>query len=374
MRWSFRILTVAGIGVYLHITFLLLIAWIAALYFLQGGAASALQGTALVISVFGCVLLHELGHALTAKRFGIKTKDIILLPIGGVARLERIPREPARELLIAIAGPLVNVVIAGALYGVLVALDPPRFTGEEMQEMIGRAVGLQAYLLQLFYVNVAMAVFNMIPAFPMDGGRILRALLGLAFDYTVATRIAATVGQGLAIFGGLVGIFQNHPMLLLIAVFVFLGAAGEAAAAQLQAAFRGLPTATGMIIDFKSLRPDDTLGTAVGHLLSGSQVDFPVIEEGNVTGVLTRQQLVLSLKERGPDAPLREVPLKKVEPVDSGAPLFKTYEEMGRQAVGGLPVLEDGRLVGWITSENIAEVAMVREALGADRLVRRAGG
>ena len=161
---------------------------------------------------------------------------------------------------------------------------------------------------------------------------------------------------------------------MLIAVFIFLGAAGEAAAAQLQATFRGLPTATGMITEFKSLRLDDTLGTAVGHLLSGSQIDFPVIEDGNVVGVLTRHQLVLSLKEGGPDMPLRDVALKKVEPVDSSAPLFKTYEEMGRQEVRGLPVLEDGRVVGWITSENIAEVAMVREALGDYPLVRRPGG
>jgi Zn-dependent protease/CBS domain-containing protein len=370
MRWSFRILTIAGIGIYLHITFLLLIAWIATGYFLQRGAAFAIQGTALVLSIFGCVLLHELGHALTAKRFGIKTKDIILLPIGGVARLERIPREPGQEFVIAVAGPLVNVAIAGALYGVLLAFTPPRFTQEEM---LAPAAGWHAYLLKLFYFNVAMAVFNMIPAFPMDGGRILRSLLGFAFDYGLATRIAATVGQSLAVFGGLVGVVTGNPFLLLIAVFVFLGAAGEAAVVQLQAAFRGLPTATGMITDFKSLRLDDTLGTAVGSLLSGSQIDFPVIEDGGVAGVLTRQQLVLSLKERGPDTPLREVPLKKVEPVVSSAPLFKTYEEMGKQAVGGLPVLEDGRLVGWITSENIAEVAMVRQALGDYPLVRRQG-
>jgi Zn-dependent protease/CBS domain-containing protein len=364
MRWSFRILTVAGIGIYVHITFLLFAGWIA--------ASLALPGIALILSVFACVLLHELGHALTAKRFGVKTKDIILLPIGGVARLERIPREPGQEFLIAIAGPLVNVVIAGAITACLHLLGQP--ISIDFEEVMRPQTGWQPYLQRLLFFNVSMVLFNMIPAFPMDGGRILRSLLAFVLDYSKATRIAAGIGQFIAVLGGLAGILLQNPFLVLIAVFVFLGASGEAAVAQLQATFRGLPTSTGMITEFKSLRLDDTLGTAVGYLLSGSQVDFPVIEDGSVAGVLTRHQLVLSLKEGGPDRPLRDVALKTVEPVDSSAPLFKTYEEMGRQEVRGLPVLEDGRLVGWITSENIAEVAMVREALGDYPLVRRPGG
>src|SRR5688572_5742734 len=165
MRWSLRILTVSGIGIYVHITFLILVAWIGAMFFQSGGAVHAFHGVGLILAVFACVILHELGHALTAQRFGIRTKDIILLPIGGVARLERIPREPGREFLIAIAGPLVNVVVAGLLYSVIrVAL--PSVSLEEVDENLLRTPGLDTFLIQLLAVNVVMVVFNMIPAFP----------------------------------------------------------------------------------------------------------------------------------------------------------------------------------------------------------------
>ena len=370
MRWSLRILTVSGIGIYVHITFLILVAWIGAIFFQSGGTVHAIHGVGLILAVFTCVILHELGHALTAKRFGIRTKDIILLPIGGVARLERIPREPGKEFLIAIAGPLVNVVIAALLYGVFRLALPP-ISMEEIDEELIRRPGLRTFLIQLLTINVFMVVFNMIPAFPMDGGRILRSALAAVMDYTRATRIAAAMGQGVAVIMGIVAIVYAHqPFLLLVAVFVFLGAAGEAAAVQLRAAFQGLTTATGMMRSFRSLEKGDTLGRAVQLLLEGNQADFPIIEDGKVTGVLTRRQLVASLKEKGVETPVADVPLAKVEPVEAAAPLYKTHEEMARQGVSSLPVLENGSLVGWITSENIAEVAMVREALahrGASR-------
>jgi Zn-dependent protease/CBS domain-containing protein len=369
MRWSLRILTVSGIGIYVHITFLILVAWIGAIFFQSGGAVHAVHGILLILAVFACVVLHELGHALTAKRFGIKTKDITLLPIGGVARLERIPREPGKEFLIAIAGPLVNVVIAGLLYSVIrVAL--PSVSLEEVDENLLQTPGLDTFLIQLLAVNVVMVVFNMIPAFPMDGGRILRSALASVMDYATATRIAAFIGQSVAVVMGIFAIYKPLPLLFIVAVFVFLGAAGEAAAVQLRATFQGLTTATGMMRSFRSLEKGDTLGRAVQLLLEGNQADFPIIEDGKVTGVLTRRQLVASLKEKGVETPVADVPLAKVEPVEAGAPLYRTHEEMARQGVSSLPVLENGSLVGWITSENIAEVAMVREALahrGASR-------
>jgi Zn-dependent protease/CBS domain-containing protein len=365
MRWSFRIATVAGIGIFVHITFLILVAWIGAVFFQSGGTVHAVHGVGLMLAVFTCVVLHELGHALTARRFGIKTKDIILLPIGGVARLERIPREPGKEFLIAIAGPLVNVVIAGVLCGVIL-LTLPVPSIEEIDEDLLRTPGVGTFLIQLLGINIGMVVFNMIPAFPMDGGRILRSALASVMEYTRATRIAAVIGQGVAVAMGITAMFllkQPQPLLLLVAVFVFLGAAGEAAAVQLRAAFQGLTTASGMMRTFRSLERGDTLGRAIQLLLEGNQADFPIIEDGKVTGVLTRRQLVASLREKGVDTPVGEVPLAKVEPVEAAAPLYRTHEEMARQGVSSLPVYENGILVGWITSENIAEVAMVREAL-----------
>jgi Zn-dependent protease/CBS domain-containing protein len=361
MRWSFKIFTVAGIGIYVHITFLLLIGFVFSVYFRQGGGALALQGTALILSVFLCVLLHELGHALTAKRFGVKAKDIVLLPIGGVARLERMPREPLHELLITVAGPLVNVAIAAVLYVVLLVLE--HSVWPEAQDLLAPRAGMDVFLRQLLEINVLLVIFNMIPAFPMDGGRILRSLLAMRLDYAKATQVAASIGQGLAVLIGLFALMNGQFILLLIAVFVFLGAAGEAAAAQMQSVFRGLPVSTGMIRDFRTLAPSDTLGTAVEKLLGGSQMDFPVLEGEEILGVLTRQHLVTTLREKGAEAVVRDVPLLKVQAVSASDPIVQAWEEMSRQGIGCLPVQVEGRLAGWITSENIAEVAMVREAL-----------
>src|SRR5688572_17016673 len=243
MRWSLRILTVSGIGIYVHITFLILVAWIGAMFFQSGGAVHAFHGVGLILAVFACVILHELGHALTAQRFGIRTKDIILLPIGGVARLERIPREPGREFLIAIAGPLVNVVIASLLY-VTFRVTIPGFRTGEIDPELFRTPGLVTFLRQLFWINVGMVVFNMLPAFPMAGGRILGSALASVMDYTQAPRVAAFIGQGVAVIMGIYAMFHPLPLLFIVAVFVFLGAAGEAAAVQLRAAFQGLTTAT----------------------------------------------------------------------------------------------------------------------------------
>jgi CBS domain-containing protein len=186
-------------------------------------------------------------------------------------------------------------------------------------------------------------------------------------DHTRATRLAAAIGQGFALLFGLAGILAANAVLVLIAVFVFLGAAGEAAQAQMQAAFRGLPTSSGMMTELKTLRPEDTLGHAVELLLSGNQVDFPVVEANKVSGILTRHQLVDSLRSGGLDTPVKDAPLKPVNPVKASDPLFRTWEEMARQGMSCLPVFDGEQLVGWITSENIAELAMVREALGEPR-------
>ena len=315
MRWSFRILTVAGIGIYVHITFLILILFVFSMYFGEGGSALAIHGTALVVAVFGCVLLHELGHALTAKRLGVRTRDIVLLPIGGVARLERIPREPWREFSITVAGPLVNVLIAGGLYLALCLLQLPAEL--KLDDFTTARSGGETFLRQLLEINIALVIFNLVPAFPMDGGRILRSLLALVMDHSRATRIAASVGQTLAIIFGIYGILNGHMILLLIAVFVYLGASAEAASSRMQTVFRGLPASAAVITRFVTLRPEDTLGAAVERLLSGSQADFPVLEEGLVLGVLTRRQLVSSLRASGSGSRLRDISLVPVSAVDA---------------------------------------------------------
>ena len=224
MRWSLKVASVAGIEVRIHLTFLLFLAWIWFSYYQVAGLPGAVQGVLFILSLFACVLLHEFGHAFAARAFGIATPDITLLPIGGVARLTRLPDKPWQELVVAIAGPLVNVVIAAAL--IFVVHRSAEL--EQLQYLESPRVEL---LSKLASVNVMLVLFNLIPAFPMDGGRILRALLAMALPYTQATQIAAWIGQGLAIVFGIFGLFGN-PLLIFIAFFIFAGAQQEAAIAR----------------------------------------------------------------------------------------------------------------------------------------------
>jgi len=225
MSWSWRIGRIAGIDVYVHATFLLLLAWEALRHYqAHGDPAEALAGLVFVLVLFGIVVLHELGHALAARSYGIRTRDITLLPIGGVARLERVPREPGQELVVALAGPAVNVVLAAGIYLGLALGRGPSPYGESLRVGGG-------FLDRLFWVNVSLAVFNLLPAFPMDGGRVLRAVLALRLDYVRATRVAASVGQGLAFLFGILGLIYD-PFLIFIALFVWLGAAEEASKVQ----------------------------------------------------------------------------------------------------------------------------------------------
>ncbi len=224
MRWSLKVASVAGIEVRIHLSFLLFLAWIWFSYYQVAGLPGAVQGVLFILSLFACVLLHEFGHAFAARAFGIATPDITLLPIGGVARLTRIPDKPWQELVVAIAGPLVNVVIAAAL--IFVVHRSAEL--EQLQYLESPRVEL---LSKLASVNVMLVLFNLIPAFPMDGGRILRALLAMTLPYAQATQIAAWIGQGLAVVFGIFGLFGN-PLLIFIAFFIFAGAQQEAAIAR----------------------------------------------------------------------------------------------------------------------------------------------
>src|SRR5262245_4313625 len=241
MRWSIGIGSIAGIRVEIHVTFILFVGWIAIQDgLLTGHPERALSSIVLILLVFGCVLLHELGHALTARRYGIRTRDIVLLPIGGVARLQRMPDQPGQEIVVALAGPAVNVVIAAALWlalGGWNGADAIRPVGDGMLE-------------KLLTVNLIMVGFNLIPAFPMDGGRVLRALLALRLPYLRATRIAALVGQGIALLFGVIGFFYN-PMLMFVALFVFLAAGEEHALVRTRASLSELPARAAMITEFE---------------------------------------------------------------------------------------------------------------------------
>lgn len=363
MKWSFKLGRFLGIDVRLHLSFVLLLVFIGAAHWMAGGGPQeALAGLLFLSLIFLCVLLHEYGHALMARRFGIATREITLLPIGGVAQLERMPDRPLQELWVALAGPAVNVAIAGGL-----ALWLTLSGGWEPLAALGTTDG--PLLERLFAANLFLIGFNLLPAFPMDGGRVLRALLALRLPYARATRIAARIGQGMAVVFGLVGLFAN-PMLLFIAVFVWLGASQESAAAELKSSFGNARAGDAMVTDFRLLASDSSLGEAAEHILAGDQRDFPVVENGRVVGALHHTDLFEALREHGEFAPVARVMRRDFATVDAAAPLAEAFAQVQRDHETLVLVVEGESVVGLLTPENVVEFHLVRAALAPRRTDR----
>ncbi|PYI81005.1 MAG: site-2 protease family protein [Verrucomicrobia bacterium] len=352
MGWSIPILRVAGIQLRIHITFLLLIAWIAFAYYTHGGSSAAVGGVLFILLLFACVVLHEFGHALAGKAFGINTPDITLLPIGGVARLERIPDEPVQELVIAVAGPAVTALIAlGAFIGGG-SWDYPPTTKTS--------------------IPVVLLLFNLLPAFPMDGGRVLRALLATRISYARATQIAATVGQGFAFVFGFIGLLNpNWFMLIFIALFVYIGATQEAALAQMRDVSRRFPVSSAMVREFRTLAADATLEEAVDALLATSQHDFPVMDATrNVAGLLTRHDLIAALRKNDPSLRVGDVMRRDIPTVTTGTRFEDAFRIMQECDCPAVPVLDRmKRLVGLLTPENVTELMMVQSAMPQRRVL-----
>jgi Zn-dependent protease len=360
MKWSWKLGKFAGIDVYLHTTFIFLLVWIALMHWMAGhNTETMLAGTVFMLALFGSVLLHEFGHALTAKAFGIGTRDITLLPIGGISRIEKMPEKPRQELAVALAGPAVNVVIAASLFVFLVATD----AWVPLNQL---ALTRGSLLERVLLANISLLFFNLLPAFPMDGGRALRALLACWVDYGQATRIAAAVGQVFAMIFGLVGLFVN-PLLVLIAVFVWFGASQEAAATLMKLSFAGIPVRKAMLTDFQSLRQDDTLSRAVDLILAGSQHDFPVLDGNRVTGLLTRTDLIAALSKHGAEYRVADAMRRDYRTVDASDPLEGVFMRITESQEYAIPVTQAGRLVGLLTSENVAEFFMLHTALEQSR-------
>ncbi len=356
MRWSWKIGKIAGIGIYVHATFLLLILFIFFLNLHAGKSAkSSAGGVVFILAIFGCIVLHELGHSLAAKHYGIRTRDITILPIGGLSRLERMPDIPIQELWVALAGPAVNLLIAGVLIaidyslGVRPDLGSFRWTGG-------------SFLNKLMVVNVWLVLFNIIPAFPMDGGRVLRALLATRLDYPRATFVAARVGQTIAFVFGFVGLFLD-PFLVFIALFVWLGAEQESASVQMHNSLGSIPVQQAMLTNFRTILPDDTLAKAVEHVLDGWQQDFPVVFGEHVLGMLTRADLMREIAKGGVDMPVRTAMKREVVTVDSHEMLEHALAIMREANSRSVPVLHDGALVGLLTLDHVGELLMLQTAL-----------
>lgn len=360
MRWSLKVARLAGIDVRVHVTFLLLLAWVAFVeYTARNTVNAALVGVLFILAVFVTVVLHELGHSLVAKRYGVQTREIILLPIGGVSRLDRIPEDPRREFWIAIAGPLVSLGVAALLFlmyqGFLANPDP----GDAW-------VVSGQFVYRLMWVNVALALFNLLPAFPMDGGRVLRSLLATRMPYAKATHHAARIGQGLAIALGLAGLFMS-PLLIFIAVFVWLGATQEGAEAQIRSGLEGIPARSAMVIDFRTIAPGEPLSRVTQLVLAGAQEDFPVIEEGRLVGVITRRGLLRALAEGGADQSVASAMDRDFETADPSEMLGDVLPRLRVRECQTVPVVRDGQVLGLITPENISDFISIQAAEAAAR-------
>jgi len=350
MQWSLTIGRIAGTAIRIHVTFLLFLLWIAITDYRSGGFEAAKSSVVFVLLIFACVVAHEFGHILTARKFGVKTPEVTLLPIGGVANMERIPEDPWQELLVAIAGPMVNVVIAGLLImvgGVAV--------GELQSIDLEKATLLQ----RLALINISLVVFNLIPAFPMDGGRVLRALLAMRLGPQRATDIAAKLGQCFAFLFVAVGLFLS-PMLIFVGLFIYIAAVSELQANMLRRFAEGLTVGEGMEQTVRCLSEKILLSEAVDALLASSQRAFPVVDAKQMpVGLLERDDLLRGLKEKGPDATVTSV-MRKPAVTGATVPLNDAVVNMNRQGLRTQLVVDaNGRFAGMLTLENVAEMMMI---------------
>ncbi len=354
MRFSLTLGRPFGTAVRLHVTFVLFLGVVGAVAYAQGGPALALTTVGFITAIFTCVVLHEFGHILAARRYGIETADVVLLPIGGVARMARMPETPGHEIVVALAGPAVNVAIAAILVMTLGGL--PTFA-ETLQPTPSGFAG------RLLYANLLLVVFNLIPAFPMDGGRVLRALLAMWRGPVRGTRIAAGLGQGLAVVFGLIGLFAGNLILLLVGAFIFFAAAAERRAVNARAAVAGLRNAEAMIVRFARVPQSAGIGDALACRLATGQALLAVCDgAGRLAGLVDRRGLLTGLGRHGAGWPVVDVMAQDVAVVGVDGDMAETarlIQEGQRAAVGVVDAA--GRLVGLVTRDTLDDVLAIAD-------------
>jgi Zn-dependent protease len=363
MSWSLKIARLFGINVYIHWTFLILLGWIFLSSLGSGqNMQEALLGVAFILTLFACVVLHEYGHALTARRFGVPTRRITLLPIGGVASLEKMPEKPREELLVAIAGPAVNVVIALLLF-IVMQVAGITFPTEQLEDPSQISLG-NAFIPNLLAVNIILVLFNLIPAFPMDGGRVLRALLAMKYDRAKATAIAAQIGQFLAIGFVFLG-FMYDFWLIFIGLFIFLGASGESRYETTRHLLTDLKVSDVLMHQFTEMDAWSPISEAIDTLLDGQEKDFIVTEQGDLIGTISRDDILRGLQEMGPAERIKRIVNTDWVRLSPDMELNEAYDLMNQRNLSICPVYNpEGELLGVLNTENILEAIMIERARG----------
>ena len=360
MNWSFKLFKAKGIDVKIHMTFVLILIWAAYRWSVSTGEGlmGAAFGIVATLLLFASVTLHEFGHSLQALRYGIVVHDITLMPMGGLARIEEMPEDPVKEFRIAIAGPLVNFVIAGVLFGIGLLLNTRAIISlDELYSSMGQ-VSWSGMLAYLTMTNLLLGLFNLIPAYPMDGGRILRAALAKRLGRPRATRIAVSVGQGLALLFGLWGFMSGSYTLVLTAIFVWMGAGQEGKEAVVKNVLSEMRVSQAMTRQPETLRANDGLSKAIHLILSTSQSDFPVTEWGSnhVVGLLCERDLLKGLHVHDRTTPVRDIMQTTFPTATPDQPLFEAQKHMVSGRVRAMPVVDDeGDIIGLLTAADISE-------------------
>jgi len=345
MRGSIRLFSVFGISIYVHITFLIL----PLLFYLHAG----LKGVFLILFVFSCVTAHELFHSITAKKFGVKVRGITLFPIGGVASISSFPEKPIQEFLIALAGPAFNIAFAAILfYPLLYILGAEVLFSPSFKSWPNTF----AYA---FWINPFLALFNLLPAFPMDGGRILRSVLARRFTLKKATHIAVTIGHFFALVFGFLGIVYGHIFLIIIAIFIYMAAASEGQQVDIRESIKGFYVKDVLAKSFLVISPEATLGTVMDIMLKIHQEDFPVVENERLVGLLTRREIIMNLHRGGANLLVSEIMTKNFPVAKSSDSLLYIQKKMMESQLKAIPVVDAGELKGVVTLEDVSRVYSV---------------
>jgi Zn-dependent protease/predicted transcriptional regulator len=357
MKWTFNLMRVRGIEIKIHLTFLLILALGGFEWGRAHGATGFAFGVLTMIALFACVTLHELGHSIAAQHYKIPVREIVLLPIGGVAMLGKLPEKPQQELVIAAAGPAVNVAIAA----VLAVLGAPLVTldGHGLVEGLTPAPSLATLVTWLLAANITLVVFNLIPAFPLDGGRMLRAALAMATDYRRATVIAAGIGQGAAVGLGLLGVLSGNLILALIAVFIFFGAGMESFQAKAKTVLTTRRIGDAYNKHALTLNPNDRVSTVVDYILTSYQPDFAVVLGNRLLGVVTRDDVLRTLAARSDDPYVAEIMQREVPQVEASAGIDEVQERMGSEQARLVAVYSGERFLGLVSREDLGEALSV---------------
>ncbi|MCL4474163.1 MAG: site-2 protease family protein [Actinobacteria bacterium] len=363
MKWSFKIGRVFDIELRVHITFFLIIVYAAYIWGVgyHQGWAGAVYGAVLISALFLCVVIHELCHSRMAQYYGGEVASITLLPIGGVSLLKNMPDDPKKEFWVTIVGPVSNVII-GILLIPFLYLVPNQVDGAYgafTNADVLTGISLQGFVSYMLLINFLLAVFNLLPAFPLDGGRVLRSLLAQRMSYVSATRAAVTTGQVFAFIFGIAGLLQGAWLWVIIAVFIYMGAEQEGAAAEMKTVLSRLTVGQAVEEDTKTVAPDQTLSDVVAIVLHAYQEDFPVVDGGRIVGVLTRAKLLGGLHQLGAHTTVEQVMEKEFPVVDAEARFSEVYEKMNSSGIKAIPVVKNKRLLGMVTLEHLSEVFML---------------